>query len=250
MFRVEPASFLGVMTGLMVLVFLATGCGPTSVSTPESVISTETAPPTSPITPTASDIRTAPASPLPDKETRAAGPTPGAGTGDATKSIDSTLTSTSGPTESQTDLIREHRSGYSFSLPEGWEISDVALISTSFSADAECSGANIIDREPPSGSGQAPFLFQSVFQVCARDTQGQSLDEFMESVYGQLEIEFVPVEVGGLSGYRFDQESSALIFAQTESHRFQLVTSVVAEPDLEALREDQVRRLIGSVDFQ
>lgn len=214
---------------------------PTSVTiaTPATFAPTEvTSQPTPSLQPTGSAVplatRTATATLFPT----GAVPTP------SPSATSTTLPTQTIPGKPSWDRI-EHPSGFSLEYPDTWQTAKL-VISTEFSQGADCVSVKIVDREAPSGSGQAPFLYQSVFQVCARAIDGRSLAVFMEATYGVNKGGFAPVEVGGQSGYRIDQGQGATIFLQSDRHRFQVITSAVAEAPLQALRFEQVRMILDS----
>jgi hypothetical protein len=157
-----------------------------------------------------------------------------------------------GKTTSTTSLpgpgVIQDPTGFSMSYPEGWHEAEETL-ATQYSDGAQCVSALIVDDDPSSDTAQAGFLLQSLVQICAKPLGGQSLDEFMDSVYGADKGGFVNSELGGLPAYRFDEELQVLMFVQSDSYRFQVVGSVAAEPDLEAQRLEEVRQILDSVDF-
>ena len=142
------------------------------------------------------------------------------------------------------DTVR-HPAGIEFALPEGWEESP-SVIATQFATDAVCAVSVIVDRAPPDPDGDGSVL-QSAVQVCARPVDDRSLDAFMESVYGTGIPEFVRTEVGGMDAYRRDDGVQSLIFLQTSTHRVQIATSAVADPDLETERLAQIQQVIESI---
>lgn len=190
-----------------------------------------------------------------------AAPVPEVGTGDspsATIATDPSMTapsvapSTTMATRASTSpegpgLIR-HPAGVTFLRPEGWHEAG-ATLGSAFATDADCRAAVIVDQEPPIDPGQAAFLLQSVVQVCAQPGDGRSLVAYLEAAYGTGLPGFSPATLGGLDGYRTGDGSNQLIFVQTDGARFQVATSVEAEPDLEEERTRQVSAILDSVDF-
>ncbi|MBM3940894.1 MAG: hypothetical protein FJ318_08440 [SAR202 cluster bacterium] len=134
-------------------------------------------------------------------------------------------------------------------VPNGWELTGL-LVSSEFAAGAACAAVRIVDREAPSDSGQAPFLYQSLAQVCARPVDGRSLEAFMVETYGADRGGFAPASVGGKSAYRLTQDHQTTIFLQSGTRRFQVIASVAADsPGLEALRVSQVNQILSSLTF-
>jgi hypothetical protein len=144
----------------------------------------------------------------------------------------------------------EHPSGFEFDYPEGW-VEAGATIATEFAAGAECAAAKIVDFEPPTdtGQGQAGFVLHSVVQVCAVPVDDETLDEFMAAVYPETISSFEVTEIGGRQAYRIVDGLGELAFAQNDSYRFQLVTTVVADPELEAIRIEQVDGILETLSF-
>jgi hypothetical protein len=145
----------------------------------------------------------------------------------------------------------EHPDGVSFSYPEGWEELKFAAISTQFAAGAECVTVRIIDREAPTGSGQAPFLLQSVVQVCSQPANEIPLETFMEQTYGADMGGFETFQIADQTGYRLTEGETTTAYVQHEADRFQVVTSVVVEdPATESLRQSQVQSILTSVRIE
>ncbi len=145
----------------------------------------------------------------------------------------------------------EHPSGFGFDYPKGWEEAGPSIASE-FAAGAECAAAKIVDFEPPAGSGQGPagFVLQSVVQICARPADGSTLDAFMQSVYPDSIGDFERTTIGGLDAYRLDLGTDSLAFVQSDRFRFQMYTSVAADPEHERTRIEEVRRIVESVSFE
>lgn len=139
----------------------------------------------------------------------------------------------------------ERPGSFSLSYPDTWQTGGV-VVATEFAQGADCVSVRIVDREAPATSGQAPFLYQTAFQVCARALDGRTLAAFMEATYGAGKGGFTAVEVGGRDAYRLDQGPATTIFLQSNRYRFQLVASVVAEAPLQALRSEQIRAILES----
>lgn len=156
--------------------------------------------------------------------------------------------STTSSIPSQEGLI-EHPSGAVFLRPRGWSESG-AVVATAFSAGADCRSAHVIDRLPPSDSGPAPSIEQSMVQVCARPAESQSLRSFLEATYGSGIPGFVETAIGGRDAYRSGEIPDWVIFVQTEATRYQIVTSVFAATELEAARTADVLSIIESFEFR
>ena len=241
--------FLGVILGLVVAVVAIAGCGtdaqsPTTAST--NVV--ETATPQANNTPNSSGTPS-PADPTqaPSATSTPAGSTPTS----SPTSVPGVPTPTSSAPPTSTPPLTgrvEHPAGVSFSYPEEWEETANAVISTQFASGAECVSVRIIDREAPAGSGQAPFLYQSVVQVCSRPAEGQSLEMYMEDTYGAGMGGFEPLQIGTVTGFRLTEDQTTTVYVQNGTDRFQVVTSVVAEdPATENLRESQIQSILSSV---
>jgi hypothetical protein len=120
---------------------------------------------------------------------------------------------------------------------------------TAFATGARCRSVQIVDFAPPPGSGSgAGGILHSFVQVCARRlTDGWSIDEFMRETYsGPLLEQFEPSELAGVRAYRSGKEDQDLIFLQTDDHRIQVYTSVVADRKKRARRQTQVRGVLRS----
>lgn len=133
--------------------------------------------------------------------------------------------------------------------PSDWSVGGPA-IAAEFAAGAECAAAKVVDWEPPSQSGPAPSVEESIVQVCATEADARSLRQFMEDVYGVGLGGFHPVEIDGLPAFRLDQEpGTTSIFVQSASRRYQVLTSVVASAELKDLRIRQVDSMLGSISI-
>ena len=176
-----------------------------------------------------------------DVTTLAAGSTPTDGS-NVTRAPATTTTRPSAP-----GVIR-HATGFSLSYPEGWHETGI-VISTEFAGKAECVAALIVDQAPPSDPAQAGFVLQSGVQVCMKPVDGDSLDTYMESVYGSLASEFVRSDSSGIVEYRRNGNLESHAFAQTDSYRYQVTTFVAADPELEDERLAQVQHILESLTF-
>jgi len=140
--------------------------------------------------------------------------------------------------------------GVSFELAPGWERTG-QVVATEFAAGADCVAATIVDFEPPTdpaAGGEAGFRLQSTVQVCSRPLDGRTLEEFLDDNYADRSL-FEPVRVGGLDGYGSTTGLDSLAFVQSDTRRFQIVTSVAADPELEQERLAQVVHVVNSVAF-
>lgn len=176
-----------------------------------------------------------------------AGQTTPPSTASTTKpTVDRETTATTLPA-AEANTVR-HPDGLTFEFPEGWEASQVEL-STAFANGANCVSARIVDFQPPEDSGPSPGILHSVVQACSRPADGTSLEKFVSDVYGETSVMPVPVELAGTEGWEVDDGTGRIIYLQTDSHRFQIVTSVVAEPEVAPLRFAQVEEILQSVQF-
>jgi len=156
-------------------------------------------------------------------------------------------TTTETATPSTSGTIR-HVTGFSLGYPDGWHETGI-VISTEFAIEAQCVAALIVDQAPPSDPAQAGFVLQSGVQVCARPLDGESLDTYMESVYGPLASEFVRSDSSGVVEYRRNGSLESHAFVQTDSYRYQVTTFVAASPDLVEERLTQVQQILASLTF-
>lgn len=137
-----------------------------------------------------------------------------------------------------------------FELPPGWERSG-PVVATEFAIGADCVAGTIVDFQPPidqGGEGEAAFRQQSSVQVCSSPTDGRTLAEFMDATYADRS-EFEPTTIGGLDGYRSGDERDSISFAQSGSHRYQIVISVAAAPDLEERRLAEASAVVRSLSL-
>ncbi len=141
--------------------------------------------------------------------------------------------------------------GYSLGYPADWQVTR-QTVATEFARGAECRSVEVVDFEPPPDAGPAAMVLRSFVQVCAKPiAPGSSLDDFMRLTYGDALADlFQATEVAGLPAYRAGGEEQGTIFVQTDRHRMEVVSAVVApDPDLHAQRLAQVRRILGSLSF-
>jgi len=139
--------------------------------------------------------------------------------------------------------------GYSLDYPPDWQVQGQVL-ATEFAGGADCRSVEIVDFQPPEGS--AAVIRHSFVQICARPLEDSlTLKQFMLQSYGSaLPEEFDAAEFAGQPAYRTRKEGpDATIFLQTEGHRLQLVSAVVAEPDVYPVRDAQVTAILESFTF-
>jgi hypothetical protein len=144
--------------------------------------------------------------------------------------------------------VIRHATGFSLSYPERWHETGI-VISTEFAIEAQCVAALIVDQAPPSDPAQAGFVLQSGVQVCAKPVDGDSLDTYMESVYGAAIADFTRGESDGVVEYHRNGGLESHAFVQTDSYRYQVTTFVTADPDLEDERLAQVQQILASLTF-
>jgi hypothetical protein len=140
--------------------------------------------------------------------------------------------------------LRDNLVGYSLRYPRGWKVERRPVGGTEFSAGARCRSVRVVDFEPPPDSG-AGFVLHSFVQVCARRlADGSSLEEFMRTTYGDSFLEeFDSAKVGGVGAYAARKTDQSVIFLQTNDHRIQIHSAVVADAEKRATRRAQVRRI-------
>ena len=166
-------------------------------------------------------------------------PTPG-------ETLSSTLEPASTP---GFQLLANAAVGYRLTFPDDWSLRG-QVVATQFALDAECQSVQIIDFQPPQGSGAK--ILHSLVQICARPLEDAlTLEQFMIQTYGSLLGEqFEPVMFGGRSAYRTrNAGSDTTIFLQTQNHRVQIVSAVAAEPDVFPIRAAQVEAILASLTF-
>jgi hypothetical protein len=79
-----------------------------------------------------------------------------------------------------------------------------------------------------------------------------TLDDFMAQTYGDaLAGRFRESELGGVRVYRTrDGNGDATVFLQTGTHRLQIVSGAVADPDKHAERILQLREILESFSIE
>jgi hypothetical protein len=158
-----------------------------------------------------------------------------------------TKTDASGP--ALTRVLRDAAAGYSLAYPSGWETRG-PVIATEFAAAADCRSVEIVDREPGPPAGPGAEVLHSFVQVCAAPlTDGASLDEFIRATYGDPATRFRPTELAGVLAYAAERDEGATYFLQTETHRIQVVTAVVAGPPEGPRRLAEVAAVLDSLSL-
>lgn len=146
-------------------------------------------------------------------------------------------------------LLANAAIGFRLTFPNDWQLRG-QVVATEFALDAECQGVQIIDFQPPQGSGAR--ILHSFVQICARPHEDAlTLEQFMIQTYGNLLGEqFEPVMFSGRSAYRTrNAGSDTTTFLQTQNHRIQIVSAVAAEPDVFPIRAAQVEAILASLTF-
>lgn len=143
----------------------------------------------------------------------------------------------------------EHPEGLALIYPAGWSETG-PLIATQFAVDAACGSVHIVDFEPPTdpNAAEAGFRLESVVQVCGQPTDGRTLEEFLLATYGGT-ADFELVSLGGVPAYRTGDDAETTIFLEQSYTRYQVLTSVVADPKVERQRRDEVEQILRSVVF-
>ncbi len=140
------------------------------------------------------------------------------------------------------------RVGYSLRYPSDWRTTG-QVQATGFARGAICESVEVIDFEPPAGSGPTAVFLHSFVQICARPlTGGSSLDQFMRRTYGVAFVDrFEKTTLGGMPAYRARQDSAqTTYFLQTDEYRVQIVSAVAAPPEKRSARESQLERILES----
>lgn len=166
-------------------------------------------------------------------------PTPG-------ETLSSTLEPASTP---GFQLLANAAVGYRLTFPDDWQLRD-QVVATEFAAGAECQSVQIIDFQPPQGSGA--LILHSFVQICARPLEDTlTLEQFMLQTYSTLlDEQFEPLTFAGQSAYRTrNAGSDTTTFLHTQNHRVQIVSAVAAEPDVFPIRAAQVEAILASLTF-
>jgi hypothetical protein len=170
----------------------------------------------------------------------------------ATTTSDSPSTAVPQPstTRSSNGGRLDHPSGFSLEYPDGWAATG-PVIATEFGANADCAAVEIVDFEPPTdgGEGQAGYVLHSVVQICAGRVDDLTLDAFMRATYAGSMDDFRPTDIGGLAAFEQVDGADRLAFAQNDEYRFQVLTTVVADPELDARRSEEVTAILATLSF-
>jgi len=141
--------------------------------------------------------------------------------------------------------------GYSLLYPDNWQVKR-NVVATEFATGATCESVVVVDFQPPPESGPAAFILHSFVQICSKSLADKStLEEFMRQTYGDAFFtRFQITNLAGVAAYQLaSQGSSTTIFLQTNRHRIQIVTAVVASPDKQAQRVVEVQEILDSLSF-
>lgn len=138
--------------------------------------------------------------------------------------------------------------GFSLCYPADWSVSG-QVIATQFAVGARCRSVRVIDFAPPTDSGAAAAMKQSLVQVCAKPLDADdSLDQYMRRVYGDgLQDTFAITDLDGTRGYQsMARGQTRTIFAQFRSSLIQIVATVAASPQKTPERQAQVEKILES----
>jgi hypothetical protein len=141
--------------------------------------------------------------------------------------------------------------GYSLLYPGDWQVKG-NVVATEFATAAACESVVIVDFQPPPGSGPAAFILHSFVQICAKPlADNLMLEEFMRQTYGHTFFTiFQRTNLAGLAGYQIERHGlNTTIFLQTNRHRIQIVTAVIASPEKQAQRVTEVQEILHSLSF-
>jgi hypothetical protein len=145
--------------------------------------------------------------------------------------------------------LENARIGYSLSYPADWQVRGY-ILATAFAKGAQCESVEVVDFQPPPGSG-AGFILHSFVQICAKPLMDNlTLDDFMRQTYGNtFTTQFQVTHLAGMQAYRA-RNTEGTWFLQTKGYRIQIVASVVAAPDKQDARSSQVHQILASLSFQ
>ena len=152
------------------------------------------------------------------------------------------------PTALTGRILKNTSVGFRLMYPRGWRIVR-KVIATEFAMDATCQSVQVIDFASASDSGPGAKVLQSFVQICWRRLiGGDTLSRFVERTYGTEAGRLLErTTFGGVPAYRTkDGGPNGTIFLQTDTHRIQIVASVVAESAKRAIRSEQVQRILAS----
>jgi hypothetical protein len=159
-------------------------------------------------------------------------------------------TATETETASTVGVLEDAEVGYSMSYPRPWKVAG-ALVATEFAADADCRSVEIVDREPPPEAGPGAQVLHTLVQVCAhRLTDSASLEEFLRRTYDEeILARFRRTTVGSGRGFTTGTAVNSTTFLQTDTHRLQVVTAVVADPAERQQRIAEVEAVLQTLSL-
>lgn len=146
--------------------------------------------------------------------------------------------------------LKNAKIGYSLFYPDDWHVNGYVKW-TEFAEGSQCESVEVVDFQPPPGSG-AGFILHSFVQICAKPlTDSVTLDDFMRQTYGDSATQFQVTELAGMRAYRaINAERGTTWFLQTNQYRIQIATVVVSTPDKQDMRLSQVQQILASLSFQ
>ena len=153
-----------------------------------------------------------------------------------------------GATGSTWQPLTDPSIGFSLCYPADWSVGG-QVIATQFAVGARCRSVRVIDLAPPSDSGAAAAMEQSLVQVCAKPLDADdSLDQYMRRVYGdRLQHTFAITDLDGTPGYRSTgRGQTRTTFAQHRNSLIQIVATVAASPEKTPERQAQVGKILES----
>ena len=140
--------------------------------------------------------------------------------------------------------------GYPFCIPILGKLR--ARWRTEFASGSPCQSVEVIDFQPPPGSGSAALLLRSLVHICAKLlTDNVALEDFLRQTYTpQLFARFQRTQLAGTLGYELTSDGlNRTIFLQTERHRIQFITAVVASPERQAQRVTEIQDILNRLVF-
>jgi hypothetical protein len=148
-----------------------------------------------------------------------------------------------------TNVLENSKIGYSLLYPDDWHVSGYVKW-TEFANGSQCESVEVVDFQPPPGSG-AGFILHSFVQICAKPlTDRSALDDFMRQTYGDTATQFQVADLAGMRAYRsVNAERDTTWFLQTNHYRIQIATAVVSKPDKQDMRLSQVQQILASLSF-
>lgn len=149
-----------------------------------------------------------------------------------------------------TNVLENPKIGYSLLYPDDWHVSGYVKW-TEFANGSQCESVEVVDLQPPPGSG-AGFILHSFVQICAKPLIDRlTLDDFMRQTYGDTVSQFQVADLAGMRAYRsVNAEQNTTWFLQTNRYRIQIATAVVSKPDKQDMRLSQVQQILASLSFK